>query len=126
MAVMAAADRDGVPMMLSMLYLFTSIGGAIGQAVSTAIYSNIFPRALSNELPASLQDMVQTLYLGGYDTQEMYVPGTVEREATNYAWGRTQYYSCISALAIWALGIPAVAVWKNYNVNKKQNKGTVI
>ena len=70
--------------------------------------------------------MVQTLYLGGYLVQEKYVPGTVLREATNYAWGRTQYYSCISAIAVWVLGIPAVAVWKNYNVNKKQNKGTVI
>ena len=126
MAVMAAADRDGVPMMLSLLFLFSSIGGAIGQAVSTAIYSNTFPRALSNALPADLQNTVQTLYLGGYEVQEKYVPGTVLRTATNFAWGRTQYYGCISAVAVWVLGVPAVAVWKNYNVDKKQNKGTVI
>lgn len=126
MAVMAAADREGVPMMLSLLYLFTSIGGAIGQAVATAIYSNVFPAALAAKLPADRQNMVNTLYFGGYTVQEMFVPGTPERIASDYAWGRTQYYGCIAATAILILGFPAVAMWKNYRVDKKQNKGTVL
>lgn len=113
-------------MMLSLIYLFSSVGGAIGQAVSTAVYSNTFPRELSNALPAESQDMVQTLYLGGYLTQEKYAPGTIIREGINFAWGRTQYYGCISAVAVWVLGIPAVAIWKNYRVDKQQNKGTMI
>lgn len=126
MAVMTAADREGVPMMLSIIYLASNIGGSIGTAVSTSIYGNTFPSALSRALPADLQGKVQELYLGGYLTQELFVPGTVERNAINYAWGQTQYYSCISAVSILVLGIPAIAMWKNYRVDKQQNKGVMI
>lgn len=126
MAVMAASDREGVPLMLSMLYLFNSVGGAIGQAVATAIYSNTFPKALAEKLPADMQDLVQTLYLGGYVTQELYVPGTVVRTAVDYAWGRVQYYSCIASVSVLVLGFPAILLWKNYRLDKKQNKGTVL
>lgn len=126
MAVMTAADREGVPMMLSLIYLASNIGGSIGTAVSTSIYGNTFPTALARALPDDLQNMVPTLYQGGYLTQELYVPGTPIREAVNHAWGQTQYYSCISAVCVLVLGIPAIAMWKNYHVDKKQNKGTVL
>lgn len=126
MAVMAASDRTGVPMALSILGLFNNVGGAIGQSVAAAIYGDVFPKALAKALPADLQDMVQTLYLGGYLTQEKYPPGSVVRTAVNYAWGQSQMYGGVAATAILVLGIPAIAMWKNYYVGKKQNKGTVI
>ncbi|CAK1364125.1 unnamed protein product [Cercospora beticola] len=126
MAVMTAADREGVPMMLSIIYLASNIGGSIGTAVSTAIYGNTFTEALSRALPANLQDQVQKIYLGGYLLQETYNPGTVERTAINYAWGQVQYYSCISAVSVLVLAIPAIAIWKNYRVDKQQNKGVMI
>jgi MFS family permease len=125
-AVMTAADREGVPMMLSIIYLAANIGGSIGTAISTAIYGNTFPAALARALPSDLQNKVQELYLGGYLAQELYVPGTVIRESVNYAWAQTQYYSCISALCVLILGIPAIVMWKNYKLDKKQNKGTMI
>lgn len=50
MSVMAASDREGVPLMLSMLYLFNAVGGAIGQAISATIYSNTV-RTLLQPLP---------------------------------------------------------------------------
>ncbi|KAJ3515414.1 hypothetical protein NM208_g14968 [Fusarium decemcellulare] len=126
MAVMASADRDGVPMMLALLNLFASLGGAIGLAVANAIYTNTFPDALQERLPQeSLADWA-TIYLGGSNTQLLYPPGNATREAINYAWGYSQKYNCISATAILVLAIPCIAVWKNYNVNKAQNKGTLI
>ncbi|KAK4615803.1 Siderochrome iron transporter 2 [Fulvia fulva] len=126
MAVMSAADREGVPLMLSMLYLFSSMGGAIGQAVATAIYSNTFVSAALSKLPANRAAKASELYLGGYTQQIMFPPGTVEREAINYAWGRTQYYGCIASTCILVLAIPAIAVWKNYRVDRQQNKGTML
>ncbi|KAM0490568.1 hypothetical protein ACHAP8_011406 [Fusarium lateritium] len=126
MAVMAAADREGVPMMLALLNLFASLGGAIGLAVSNAIYTNTFPDALQEKLPQeSLADW-STIYLGGSQTQMLYPPGNATREAINYAWGHSQKYNCICATAILVLAIPCVMVWKNYNVDKAQNKGTLI
>ncbi|KAM0421199.1 hypothetical protein ACHAPT_011091 [Fusarium lateritium] len=126
MAVMASADRDGVPMMLALLNLFTSLGGAIGFAVANAIYTNTFPDALQDRLPQeSLADW-PTIYLGGSQTQMLYPPGNATREAINYAWGYSQKYNCICATVILVLAIPCIAVWKNHNVDKAQNKGTMI
>lgn len=126
MAVMAAANRDGVPMMLAMLGLSSSVGGAIGYAVSGAIYQNTFPKALAERLPASEMGNLTTIYIGGATTQMLYPVGSEARDAINYAWGQSQKYGCISATAILILAIPCIAVWKNYSVDKKQNKGTIL
>lgn len=126
MAVMASADHDGVPMLLAILGLSSSVGGAIGQAVSAAIYANTFPQALLRALPESAKADYLTIYEGGYTVQTTYAVGTEIRDAIDYAWGYNQKYSCISALAILILAIPAIAVWKNYNVDRKQNKGVLI
>ncbi|CAK7242894.1 MAG: Siderochrome iron transporter 2 [Sporothrix thermara] len=126
MAVMAAADRDGVPMMLALLYLFNSFGGSIGYAVAQAIYLNTYPDALRSHLPADLKNQTDAIFEGGSTLQLTYPVGTPARDAINYAWGQSQRYNCISSTAFLALGIPAILLWKNYNVDRKQNKGTVL
>lgn len=126
MAVMSAADRDGVPMMLSILGLSSNVGGAIGYAVSGAIYGATFPEGLRAKLPEADKNLTETLYAAGYLGQMKYPPGTPIREAIDYAWGYSQKNGAISATAILALGIPAIAIWKNYNVDRKQNKGLVL
>ncbi|EPE04611.1 siderochrome-iron transporter [Ophiostoma piceae UAMH 11346] len=126
MAVMAAADRDGVPLMLAVLYLFNSFGGSIGYAVAQSIYTATFPDALRSRLPDNLKDQTDTIYLGGYLAQMEYAVGTPARDAINYAWGHSQKINCISSTAFLVLGIPAILLWKNYNVDRKQNKGNVL
>jgi MFS family permease len=126
MAVMAAADRDGIPMMIAMISLSGSFGGAIGYAVSGTIYSNTFPRALLSALPDNAKTDYATIYLGGSTAQLMYPPGSDTREAINHAWADSQKYECIAAATVVVLAFPAIAVWKNYNVDRKQVKGTVI
>ncbi|PYH93105.1 MFS general substrate transporter [Aspergillus ellipticus CBS 707.79] len=126
MAVMCASDRDGIPIMLSMLGLFNSIGGAIGYAVAAAIYTNTFPQGLRRALPAVDQDLWETLYAGGSLAQMKYEPGSAVRDAVNYAWGYTQKYEAIAATCILVLMIPGVAMWRHYSVDKKQNKGTMM
>lgn len=124
-AVMASADRDGVPLMLSLVSLSSSLGGAIGYAVAAAINSNVFPGALRSKLPAATAADWDTIYIGGATTQLTYLPGTPTRTAIDYAWGQSQRYGSIAATCVLVLAIPAIAVWKNYNVDKKQNKGAV-
>lgn len=126
MSVMAAADRDGVPLMIAIISLAASLGGAIGYAVAVAIYSNAFPRALLQSLPASTQAEFKKIYVGGSAVQMLYPPGTETREAINYAWAYSQKYLCIAAAASMGFAFPAIAMWKNYNVDRKQMKGTVI
>lgn len=126
MAVMSAADREGVPMMLSMVGLFSSLGAAMGSAVSGAVYNNVFPQGLHRYLPDDQKDQFQKIYTGGYLVQKTFADGTPTRIAINAAWGDYMKYSCIVAVAIMALGVPAVAVWKDYRVDAKQNKGQVM
>lgn len=113
-------------MMLSLIGLSSSVGGAIGEAVAAAINSNVFPQALERALPEGMKDQAATIYAGGYLTQVTYEVGSATRDAIDYAWGQSQKNSCIAACAILALGIPAIAIWKDYRVDKRQNKGTVL
>ncbi|KAE8554213.1 hypothetical protein EYB25_002751 [Talaromyces marneffei] len=126
MAVMAAADRDGVPMMLALISLSSSVGGSIGYSVASAIYSNTFPQALLSALPDYAKSEFETIYAGGSAVQLTYPPGSEVRNAINYAWAYSQKYECITAAALVGLAFPAIAIWKDYNVDKKQVKGTVI
>lgn len=126
MAVMASADRDGVPMMLSLIGLSSNVGGAIGSAVAQSIYFNSFTHTLEKLLPEAEKSNATTIYLGGYLTQLTYPVGSPERDAINYAYGQTQRNGAIASTAILILAIPAIAVWKNYRLDKKQNKGLVL
>ncbi|OAA63378.1 siderochrome-iron transporter [Niveomyces insectorum RCEF 264] len=126
MAVMASADRDGVPLMLAMLYLSNSFGGAIGTSVASAIYNNTFREALRRRLPADMLDQVEAISAGGSTLQLTFPVDSQTRDAINYAWGYSQKYNAVSSTAFLVLGIPAIAIWKNYSVDRKQNKGTVI
>lgn len=126
MAVMAAGGREGTPMMLALIGLFSSIGGAIGYAVSAAIYNNVFVEALASHLPDDLKANATTIYFGGINVQNTYPVGSPLRDASVYAWGYAQRMNCIASTCILVLLIPAVAVWKNYDVGKKQNKGTML
>ncbi|KAG7816762.1 hypothetical protein KL928_004226 [Ogataea angusta] len=126
MAVMSASDQEGVPMMLSILSLFGSVGGSIGYAVAAAIYDNTFYDALVKKLPASEVSNALTIYMGGVSTQMSYPVGSEVRDAINYAWGQSQRNGAIAATCILVLGFPSIAIWKNYNVDVKKNKGNVL
>lgn len=126
MAAMAAADREGVPMMLALISLSASVGGSVGYAVASAIYSNTFPQALLRALPDYAQADFETIYAGGSAVQLTYPPGSDVRNAINYAWAYSQKYECITAAALVVIAFPAIAIWKNYNVDRKQVKGMVI
>ncbi|GME72952.1 unnamed protein product [Ambrosiozyma monospora] len=126
MAVMAASDLDGIPMMLSIVYLFASVGMALGGAVSTAVYNNTFLTSLINHLPAEFVTQAADLFLGGYTAQMMYPPSDPVRDAINFAWGDYQKKTSISAICSLIIAIPGIIIWKNYNVNRNQNKGTTL
>ncbi|KAJ5272913.1 Major facilitator coppper-regulated transporter crmC [Penicillium angulare] len=126
MAVMAAADRDGVPLLIVMISLSSGIGRCVGYGVAILIYSNTFPQALLRSLPESAQADFTTNYTGESAVQTMYPVGSETQNAINYAWGYSQRYECITAACLLVLAFSAIALWKNYNVDRKQVKGTVI
>lgn len=123
-AAMASCDREGVPMVLAILGLFASVGQAIGSAVIAAIYAKVYPEAAASRLPSGNATLINELYLGGAVTSLTYAVGTPERSAANYAMQEVQKWGGVAATCVLIMAIPGIALWKNYKLNKKQNKGT--
>jgi len=124
-AAMASCDREGVPMVLALLGMFSSVGQAIGAAVIAAIYAQVYPQAAASVLPAGSEATVNSLYLGGASTSLLYAVGTPERTAANHAMQEVQKWGGVAATCVLILAIPGIGLWKNYKLDKKQNKGTV-
>ena len=126
MAVMAASDRETIPLGLALLSLCSNLGGAIGDAIAVAIYQKTFLEAMNERFPNN-PEIVQGAYITGYTyVMTNFPPGTETRTLINESLGYTQKYLGIAATCFLVLAIPAIAVWKNYKVNKQQVKGTVI
>ncbi|KAJ5721665.1 Siderochrome iron transporter 2 [Penicillium malachiteum] len=126
MAAMAGGDREGIPIALSLISLFNNVGSSIGYAVCAAIYNNTFLNALRSRLPADQQANALTIYNKSFAYQLQFPVGSPVRDAAAYAWGYSQKMNCIASTCVLVLGIPAILLWKNFNVDKKQVKGTVL
>ncbi|KAJ5516791.1 Major facilitator superfamily domain general substrate transporter [Penicillium freii] len=113
MAVVCASNRECIPMMISLVSLFSNLGGAIGHAVSAAIYANTFRQGPREALPKSAKDQWATIYAGGSVAQMKFLPGTEECDAINFAYGYSQKYGCIAATAILVLAVPCICMWRN-------------
>lgn len=129
MCVMAAAPHENVAGMLALIGLFSSVGGAIGQAVSGAIYTNIFPGALSDALGPrrrANETLVTELY-GSLNSQLLWDWNTRERRSVVFAYAHTQKYLTIAGTCFLIPCFISVLVWKNFKVNElRQVKGRTV
>ena len=121
---MAAAPQENVAGMLALIGLFSSVGGAIGQAISGAIYTKKFPQTLDQYLPGNA-----TLNAGLYGslvTQLSYPIGSPERTAVIAAYGVAQKYLTIAGTAFLVPCFVFILVWKDFKVKDlRQVKGRV-
>jgi hypothetical protein len=126
LAVLASVDHQYVAAVLSTLFVSGTIGGSIGEAISGAIWTNTFRKALERNLPASALPDVQTIY-GSLITQLSYPVGSPERLAIQKSYGYAQTRMLAAGSAIMALGFVWVGMMKNLNVKKMtQTKGNVL
>jgi len=114
MAVMAAAPHQGVAAMLALIGLFSSIGGAIGQAVSGAIYTNTFPGALDRALPGNTT-LNAELY-GSLMNQLAYPSGSPVRTAVIEAYAHTQRLLTITGTVFLVPCFIFIAMWRDFKV----------
>jgi len=125
-AVMAATTHQYVAVVLAVQYMFSSIGGAIGQTVSTAIWTGTFRDNLLRFLPATELPNVDLIYQDLVQ-QLSYPVGTPERLGIQAAYGESQKWQLTAAVASLSLLFPCVLAWRNYQLkDHKQVKGTVI
>ncbi|ORX98679.1 major facilitator superfamily domain-containing protein [Clohesyomyces aquaticus] len=125
-AVMAATDHQHVAVVLALEGMFSSIGGAIGSTVASAIWAGVFPKKLVEYLP---QESVgnATLIYASLVTQLSYPKGSETRIAIERAYGDAQRNMLIAATTVLVLGIGSVMMWRDiYIKDMKQVKGRVI
>ncbi|TQW00270.1 siderophore iron transporter mirB [Cordyceps javanica] len=126
LAVLAAVDHQHVASALSLLFSMGGIGGAIGSAISGAIWTNTFYPQLQKNLPAADLGNLTTIY-SMYTVQLSYPWGSPTRDAIVKSYGYAQPRMLAAGTAFMALGFLWVGMIKNMNVKKmKQTKGNVL
>ncbi|KAI0136157.1 hypothetical protein BJ170DRAFT_75 [Xylariales sp. AK1849] len=124
-AALAASSHQYVAVVLAIEGMFSSVGGAIGSTVATAIWTGVFPEKLAAYLPAEEQANLTTIYTSVY-AQLAYPVGTDTRAAIDRSYGETQKLMLIAATVVLILPWIAAWCWRDINVkNIKQAKGTV-
>ncbi|KAG9516985.1 MFS general substrate transporter, partial [Aureobasidium melanogenum] len=122
-AALAAGTHADFATTLALLYLASSVGGAIGDSIAGGIWTNVYPVELNKRLPADIATSVYSNYLKALN----YPPGTPTRDAIATAFGIAQRDMCIAATSITSLTFIAVWIWRDINLgNKKQIKGVVV
>lgn len=125
-AVLAAVDHQHVAAVLAMLYVTGSVGGAVGNTISGAIWTNTFFGALQRNLPESALPNVSMIY-ADLQTQLMYPVGSVERIAIQQAYGYGQARMLAAGVGVFALAWVWMFMLRNLNVSGKstQTRGVV-
>jgi hypothetical protein len=116
MAIMAAAPHQNVASMLALIGLFSSVGGAIGQAISGAIYTNKWPAALDRALPGNAT-LNAELY-GSLPAQLLYPIGSPVRTAVIYAYADAQWYLTIASTVFLIPCIAFILLWQDFKVKE--------
>jgi hypothetical protein len=121
MAILAADTHDAPATVLGLLFFFTSFGGAVGQAIASAIYTFYMPRALQSYLPADVQPWGRTIYLSLIQ-QLSYPMSSPSRQAVIKAYNDVMRHLCVAGLSVLPVAWLSIAMWKNVNVKKAKEK----
>jgi MFS family permease len=124
-AILAAASHQYVAVCIAVVGVFSSIGGAIGLTIASAVWQDILPKRLVEYLPADELPNLLMIY-ADLTTQLSYPVGSETRLAIQHAYGDAQTRMLAAGIAVWAIGIVGVLMWRNINViGIKQAKGHV-
>jgi MFS family permease len=124
-AVLSAAKHQDIASVLAILSLAGWIGGAVGNTISGAIWTNSFSKALERLLPEDALPSLADIY-GSLDTQLSYEVGSETRVAIQEAYAVAQKRMLIAGTAVMGLSLVWVFVIRNINVAKvQQTKGRV-
>ncbi|KAL4946521.1 siderophore iron transporter mirB [Aspergillus oleicola] len=125
LAVLVAVDHQHVAAALAVLFISGGIGGAIGNAISGAIWTNTFYPALLRNLPTEALPQAATIY-SDLNAQLSYPVGSPERIAIQESYGYAQTRMLAAGTGIMVLSFIWMFLIKNYNVkNMSQTKGMV-
>lgn len=124
-AVLAAGSHNDAAGMLALLGLSGYFGGAIGNSVSGAIWTNTLPSALQSLLPAEALPDWEEIY-ESLEVQLSYDVGTDVRTAISLAYAQAQTRMLIAGTAIMGMALVSILLIKNIKVSDiEQVKGVL-
>ncbi|CRK29547.1 MFS siderochrome iron transporter 1 like protein [Verticillium longisporum] len=125
LAVMSVVSHNEVTVMLALIGLASSVGRAVGSAISGGIWTNQMPGKIAHYLPESAKANATTIY-GDLRVQLSYEWGSEIREAIVTAYGDVQRNMVIAGAALMPIAFACVLLWRNVNVAKfKQTEGKI-
>lgn len=125
LAVLAAVDHQHVASTLALLQVVGTVGDAMGNTISGAIWTNTFEKALQRNLPASALPNLEDIY-EDLTTQLSYPVGSVTRLAIQKSYAYAQTRMLAAGTGMMVLAFIWVLMIKNIDLHKTpQVKGMV-
>ncbi|KAH8736144.1 major facilitator superfamily domain-containing protein [Ilyonectria robusta] len=125
LAVLAAVDHQHVASTLALLQVVGTVGDAMGNTISGAIWTNTFEKALERNLPASALPSLEDIY-EDLTTQLSYPVGSVTRLAIQKSYAYAQTRMLAAGTGMMVLAFVWVLMIKNIDLHKTpQVKGMV-
>lgn len=127
LGVQASASHQEVGQATAMFLTLISVGGAIGSAISGAVWGRLIPSKLGQYLPDSAQDQVMAIY-ADINVAMTYEMGSPERIAINRSYQETMTTLLTIALCMCAPILICALLMSDYKLDKIDQgvKGTVI
>jgi hypothetical protein len=124
MAMMTPSEHQYVAVIIAILDLFSSIGNAVGQTISTAIWTGTFKDELLDRLPEGTP--VDSIY-NSLPIQLSYAPGSEIRGQIAAAYSESQRYMLITSTCLLVAGWGCSWLWRDIRIkDKKQVDATNI
>lgn len=125
-SVVATVSHDQVASAMAVLSVIATIGGAMGNSISGAIWTNTLPQKLQQLLPDTVKDQWEDIY-EDLDMQLSFAVGSPERTALINAYASSQRLMLIAGTCIMCLSLIWMMMLKNVNLKKvEQVKGMVL
>lgn len=117
LGVQASASHQEVAAVTAIFLTILNVGGAVGSAISGAIWTANVPVKLERYLPESAKAQAMIIF-GSLTTAQSYAMGTPERQAINRAYQETLHILLIVAVCVCAPLIPLSLLMKNYKLDQ--------
>lgn len=131
LAIMSSVSHQEVAVGIALFGLFGSIGASIGQAVAGAMWVNLLPDRLTENLPEDTKDKAMEIF-GDITIQLSYPMGSPVRDAIIEAYGFVQRRMVIVGACFLPCCLVCLFMWRNINIIQleaqrgKQNKRNVL
>lgn len=118
LGVQASASHQEVAAATAVFLTILEIGGAVGSAISGAIWTSSVPDKLERYLPTEIKDQASLIYGNVTLASTGWAMGTPERMAINRAYQETMHTLLTVAVCVAAPLIPLSLLMKNYKLGK--------